>query len=81
MKHTTADWFEMAGHDAGEAMLNKLLHCPSQGTALPFVIELLGKVGEVRSEEDRRAMAGGAAVALVDVLLVGLDAIRKRSAL
>lgn len=70
---------EAPGGESAMAMLNILLACKSQAEAAPEIIEFLQNLGEIRGANKRRGFARGAAASLVDVLLLGVQAVKERS--
>jgi len=80
MKTSSLQKSEQLGSGCGEELLNRLLKCKSQGEASPVITDFLVALCDERGQKHRRAVCGGVAVMLVDVLLTGLDAIRARSA-
>ena len=71
--------FEADGHDAVSDMLNELLTCNTQAKAAPAIASCLERIAEYRGKQSRKSVAGGASVALVDVLMLGMAAVKARS--
>ncbi len=70
--------FEADGHQAAIDMLNELLTCQTQAEAVPAIASFLERIAEVRGKQSRKSVAGGASVALVDVLMLGMTAAKAR---
>lgn len=70
---------ESAGFGAGLALIDGLLMCQNQAEASPIISAFLLAMGSETSEESAKYRAGGASVALVDVLMLGVDAVRNRA--
>lgn len=69
---------ESAGFGAGLALIDGLLMCQNQAEASPIISDFLLAMGSETSEESAKYRAAGASVALVDVLMQGVDAVRNR---
>ena len=70
---------EALGHESGIELLNRTLACKTQAQAVPIIAGFLEALCR-EPKKHRSAACAGISTALVDVLMVGLDAIRARSA-
>lgn len=74
----TAHKAEALGHECAIELLERLLPCKTQAQAVPIITDFLEALCH-EPKKHRSAACAGISTALVDVLMVGLDAIRARS--
>lgn len=74
-----ADKAEARGHESTIELYDRLLSCKTQAQAVPIITGFLEALYN-EPKKHRSATCAGISTALVDVLMVGLDAIKTRSA-
>jgi len=69
---------EAIGNEMALDLLNELLHTKTQADAVQLIALFIEQMGNVPSKR-LRAYAAGASAALVEVLLLGMAAVRERA--
>ena len=70
---------EQHGSACCEELLNRLLKCRSQAEACPEIHGFLVALCNERGHKHRTAVCSGVTTMLVDVLLVGLETIKREA--
>ena len=69
---------EAIGAEAAISLLNTLQNNRTQAAAVPAIKSFLENLASIRGRKARQCAAGCAAAMLVDVLLLGMAAVRER---
>lgn len=69
---------EAAGNELATNLLDVLLNSTTQAEACPAITSFLERLANIRGTEARHGACAGAAVALTDVLMLGIGAVISR---